>query len=140
MVCSWVGVLDGNNGDNRDCLWVCNKCLYLWCHFHRPWYWYGESWFFRFVCCCCIHGIEKWKKYVFTNTIIHESFVCFFYDLHVTICKRISQFWEQHCFKNIINTASNLLQNAKSDEIRNKYKDIRFMEGISQPKNIPRSE
>ena len=42
-------------------------------------------------------------------------------------------------FKNIIYTASNLLQNAKSDTIRHIFKDIRFVEGISQPKNILRT-
>ena len=42
-------------------------------------------------------------------------------------------------FKHILTTASNLLINAKSDNIRKTFKDIRFVEGISQPKNILRT-
>lgn len=42
-------------------------------------------------------------------------------------------------FKHILTTASNLLKNARSDEIRNIFKDIRFIEATSQPKNILRT-
>ena len=42
-------------------------------------------------------------------------------------------------FKNIIDTARNLLRNTKSDDIRNFFKDTRIIEGISQPKNILRT-
>ena len=42
-------------------------------------------------------------------------------------------------FKHIINTTSSLLQNTKSDRIRNIFKNIRFVEGISEPKNILRT-
>ena len=42
-------------------------------------------------------------------------------------------------FKNIINTASNLIQNAKSDKVRAIFKGIQLIEGISQPKNILRT-
>lgn len=42
-------------------------------------------------------------------------------------------------FRNIIDTAKNLLKYTKSDEIRNLFKDIRIIEGIKQPKNLMNS-
>jgi hypothetical protein len=42
-------------------------------------------------------------------------------------------------FNHILTTASNLLKNARSDEIRHIFKDIRFIEATSQPKNILRT-
>ena len=42
-------------------------------------------------------------------------------------------------FNNIVKMSSNLLQNAKSDEIKKVFTNIKFVEGIKQPKNIMRT-
>ena len=42
-------------------------------------------------------------------------------------------------FNHIIKTTSNLLKNTSSDDIKEIFKDVRFVEAVSQPKNILRS-
>jgi hypothetical protein len=42
-------------------------------------------------------------------------------------------------FNHILQTTSKLLQNAKSDEIREAFKDVKYVEAVSQPKNILRT-